>query len=135
MDKIYTEAECVVVWLGEAQATDELALKLLKMMNTYLEVENLDLSTAQPRFNWDAQVVPTVPQVYFNALTAFLLRPWFSRVWMYVPHELFEARVWFQVQIDVSAVSKSFCSHAKCQFGVAQLRRMKISQSSKPSHG
>jgi len=88
MDKIYTEAECVIVWLGEAQATDEMALDLLEVIHTYREVENPDLTADQVNFNWDAYLAPKVGQELFDALAAFLLRPWFSRMWMYVPHEL-----------------------------------------------
>ena len=133
MDKIYTEAECVIVWLGEAQATDEMALEFLKVIHAYRDVQNPHLSTDQVVFNLDARLAPIVPQECFDALAAFLLRPWFSRIWMYVSHELFEARVWFQVQINISAVFKRFCSHLRCQSGVAQLPRTKISRFLKQS--
>ena len=90
MDNIYTEAECVVVWLGDAAATDELALHLLKAVHAYCaNPENtLDLSAEEVAFHWDASL-SKVTQEHFDALAAFLLRPWFSRMWMYVSHKLF----------------------------------------------
>ena len=33
MRTIYSRAACVLVWLGEAEATDDIALLLLKIMN------------------------------------------------------------------------------------------------------
>jgi hypothetical protein len=91
MDRIYAEAECVVVWLGEAQATDGLALDFLKTIHSHLAAASRGiplLETGHDALALDAHLCAKLPQEYFNALAAFLLRPWFSRVWMYVPQHL-----------------------------------------------
>ena len=89
MDRIYTEAESVIVWLGEAEATDELALELLKTVHA----KNIPLlPRARQVSECDAYLASNVPQKHFNAMAAFLLRPWFSRVWMYVSHEARDLR-------------------------------------------
>lgn len=89
MDKIYTEAECVVVWLGEAEATDGLALKCLQNINARWADSKGDpiLPTGQVALDYDAWLSPKLPQEQFDALAAFLLRPWFSRMWMYVSND------------------------------------------------
>lgn len=89
MDRIYTEAECVVVWLGEAEATDGLALKCLKNINArWTDSKDIPiLPTGQDALDYDAWLSPKLPQEQFDALAAFLLRPWFSRMWMYVSHD------------------------------------------------
>jgi starch phosphorylase len=91
MNQIYSEAECVVVWLGGAEETDGLALELLKEIykpwagSTDITI----LETGQDALAYDAYLSPRVPQAYFNALAAFLSRPWFSRIWMYVSYPSF----------------------------------------------
>lgn len=93
MQKIYSQAACVVVWLGEAEETDEMALELLKMMNAPWATVTDDRGRKVPLFtgsnaeDHDAYVAQQVPQRYFDALAAFLMRPWFSRIWMYVNYE------------------------------------------------
>ena len=102
MDKIYTEAECVIVWLGEAQATDEQALEFLRVIHNYREDGDLD---EYDNFDRDAYLVA---QKCFDALAEFLLRPWFSRIWMYVLHKLFRACVWSQVLLTSPQCSGAF---------------------------
>lgn len=84
MDQIYSEAECVVVWLGEAEATDQMALWVLKEL--YLPwADSTDIpimETGERALVLDGYHATNVPQAYWNALAAFLLRPWFSRIWM-----------------------------------------------------
>ncbi|KAF9701330.1 hypothetical protein EKO04_000445 [Ascochyta lentis] len=88
MKQIYSEAKCVVVWLGEAAATDRVALELLKTINapwaTFYDksVGKLPLFTGQDTSGHDATVAALVPDFCFDALAAFLLRPYFSRIWI-----------------------------------------------------
>lgn len=88
MDQIYSRADCVVVWLGEAKATDRLAVDVLRLIHVVWastpKVSHLDHS--RDVLAHDAWLSSNVPQVSWNALAAFLLRPWFSRMWMYVTH-------------------------------------------------
>lgn len=88
MQTIYSRAACVVVWLGEAEATDGPALEVLRaihapwvtMRDSY--GRNIPLFTGQDEATHDANLAARVPDAYFDALAAFLLRPWFSRIWM-----------------------------------------------------
>jgi hypothetical protein len=89
MQEIYSKAECVIVWLGEADNTVEPALKLLKEINapwatmTDHEGREIPLFTGGDHQSHDAFVAGYVPDSYFDALAGFLLRPWFGRIWMY----------------------------------------------------
>ncbi|KAJ8118304.1 hypothetical protein OPT61_g689 [Boeremia exigua] len=89
MQTIYSEAACVIVWLGEAEATDTRALELLKMINapwaTFTHPSHqveIPLFTGQDTASHDALVAAQVPDAWFDALAAFLMRPWFSRIWI-----------------------------------------------------
>ncbi|KAG9186354.1 hypothetical protein G6011_02910 [Alternaria panax] len=84
MDQIYSKAECVVVWLGEAEATDKMALELLKEIHVpWANCTDIPImETGALALQYDAYFSARVPQAYWNALAAFLLRPWFSRVWI-----------------------------------------------------
>lgn len=89
MKTIYSQAARVVVWLGEAAATDGMAIEVLKDMYapwaTFRDPTSgreLPLFTGQNDANHDASLAARVPYAYFDALAAFLLRPWFSRIWM-----------------------------------------------------
>ena len=88
MGRIYTEAECVVVWLGEAEETDKNALLLLHWIH---EMKVPNLAKFRNAKECDAYLSLTLPEEYLTALAAFLLRPWFSRIWMYVPRQ-----TWYQ---------------------------------------
>ncbi|KAF2996303.1 Non-essential glycogen phosphorylase [Curvularia kusanoi] len=96
MRSVYTQAACVVVWLGESAATDEKALELLKMLNapwaTIKDSRGRDIPLFQGgnEADHDAYVAAQVPSSYFDALAVFLMRPWFSRVW--IIQELASAR-------------------------------------------
>lgn len=89
MQTIYSKAACVVVWLGEAEATDGPALEVLKaiyapwaMFRDPTTGEEIPLFTDQDDASYDASLASRVPDTSFDALAAFLLRPWFSRIWM-----------------------------------------------------
>lgn len=91
MQTIYSQAARVVVWLGEAAPTDDMAMEVLKAMYapwaTFRDPTSgreLPLFTGQNDANHDASLAARVPFAYFDALAAFLLRPWFSRIWMLV---------------------------------------------------
>jgi len=110
MDKIYTEADCVVVWLGEAQATDTLALELLKEMHApWATSDDIPiLENGKDALSHDAMLAQRMPQPYFDALAAFLLRPWFSRMWMYVLHGLLGTCAWPSGHVNISQYSGVF---------------------------
>ncbi|KAJ4982518.1 hypothetical protein SVAN01_11988 [Stagonosporopsis vannaccii] len=88
MQAIYSNAACVVVWLGEAEATDGPALEVLKAINAPWasicdpQGRNIPIFTGQNNANHDATVAARVSDKGFDALAAFLLRPWFSRMWI-----------------------------------------------------
>jgi hypothetical protein len=88
MQTIYSNAARVLVWLGEAEATDEVALAVLKAVNgpwamfRDLDVGEIPLFIGPNHANHDAELAARVPDIAFDALAAFLLKPWFSRIWM-----------------------------------------------------
>jgi hypothetical protein len=88
MQTIYSNAARVVVWLGEAETTDELALEVLKAINgpwaMYRDSygREIPLWTGHNTANHDARLAAQIPDAAFDALAAFLLKPWFSRIWM-----------------------------------------------------
>ncbi|KAJ8117395.1 hypothetical protein OPT61_g1386 [Boeremia exigua] len=89
MQAIYSQAARVVVWLGEAADTDAMAVEVLKAIYapwaTYRDPTSgraIPLFTGQNDANHDANLAGRVPDAYFDALAAFLLRPWFSRIWI-----------------------------------------------------
>jgi hypothetical protein len=88
MREIYEKAECVVVWLGEGDETDSLALSLLKTINqpwaTFKDAygREIPLFTGGNEQQHDALVAAQAPYAYFDALAKFLLRPWFGRIWI-----------------------------------------------------
>lgn len=88
MQTIYSKAARVVVWLGEAEATDAPALEVLKALNAPYAMfrdssgRDIPLFTGQDDASHDASVAAQVPDACFEALAAFLLKPWFSRIWM-----------------------------------------------------
>lgn len=96
MLEIYSEAACVIIWLGEAHETDAPALSLLKTINapwaTFRDPEGreIPLFEGADQTQHDALVAAQVPPAYFDALAKFLLRPWFGRIW--VVQELLSAR-------------------------------------------
>ncbi|CAN9310488.1 unnamed protein product [Alternaria sp. RS040] len=81
MDQIYSRADCVVIWLGEAEATDRFAVDVLRLIHVVWastpKVSHLE--TSRNALAHDAWLSANVPQVFWNALAAFLLRPWFSQ--------------------------------------------------------
>jgi len=84
MDEIYTEAECVIVWLGDAEATDGLALEFLKTIHAHWadSEDSPAMPADQEVLEYDVYLSPLVSRNSFHALATFLLRPWFSRMWM-----------------------------------------------------
>ncbi|KAJ4984360.1 hypothetical protein SVAN01_10133 [Stagonosporopsis vannaccii] len=84
MREIYSKADCVVVWLGEAEATDGMALQFLKEIYAPWvgATEQQRLMPGQGVLTHDVYLYQRVPQASFEALAAFLLRPWFSRIWI-----------------------------------------------------
>jgi hypothetical protein len=44
--------------------------------------KEIPLFTPQNHENHDASLAARLPDVAFDALAAFLLKPWFSRIWM-----------------------------------------------------
>jgi hypothetical protein len=88
MQTIYSSAARVVVWLGEAEATDGLALDVLKAINAPWAMcrdsnrHQISFFYGQNHAVHDAMLAAQVSDASFDALAAFLLKPWFSRIWM-----------------------------------------------------
>jgi hypothetical protein len=88
MQTIYSNAARVVVWLGETESTDELALGVLKAIDAPWAMFRDSDGQASPLFfgqdsaDHDARLAAQISDAAFDALAAFLLKPWFSRIWM-----------------------------------------------------
>ncbi|KAI8623717.1 heterokaryon incompatibility protein-domain-containing protein [Xylariaceae sp. FL1651] len=70
MPKIYAKASCVIVWLGEAAARSDQALK-----------EILNAADQRHTNSVIGQLATTTPQNQ-QAILALLKRPWFERIWV-----------------------------------------------------
>lgn len=88
MQEIYSKASCVVIWLGPSHPTDAAAIKFLKIINqpwatiTGPYGRKIPLFTNQDAPAHDAEIGAKVADSYFDALAMFLMRPWFSRIWI-----------------------------------------------------
>jgi len=64
MAKIYSQAHCVVVWLGEVADDSDLALQAIRVAGSNKPTHSLNQKKIQP------------------AVLALLQRPWFRRIWV-----------------------------------------------------
>ena len=93
MAQIYHQAETVIVWLGEESDTDGLTYRLLTDLATFIKIPfNLVLfgenyqKLLQNRITQFLHLWLYIwgkdKEKMFEALTSFLLRPWFGRLWV-----------------------------------------------------
>ncbi|KAI1740250.1 heterokaryon incompatibility protein-domain-containing protein [Xylaria scruposa] len=77
MDRIYSSAQHVCVWLGKENNTDKLAIELLYQFPLlHQHDESVDVNSAV-----EALQNPTLLRKW-DALSKFFARPWWSRVWV-----------------------------------------------------
>lgn len=83
MRHIYEEAELVYVWLGEATAAEEDAVRAMPTLTTNLGAltEGHKLNPTDPG-SFEAAGIPVPSQEVWWALSAIISRPWWSRLWM-----------------------------------------------------
>ncbi|AEO59653.1 hypothetical protein MYCTH_2308117 [Thermothelomyces thermophilus ATCC 42464] len=74
MDVIYRQAESVIAWLGEASSDSELAIDFIKLLD---KTSRRKLSVAELR----ATLQQDHYRTHWKALTNFLSRRWWSRIW------------------------------------------------------
>jgi hypothetical protein len=79
MSKIYSKAQLVVVWLGEAYANDEFAFDALYRFWQRIENEDDELDLLGEVWS---DVVGHTHAPYWSALGALLCKRWFTRVWI-----------------------------------------------------
>ena len=85
MDRIYSEAQCVSVWLGKADPLTEHALSAVSQIARCCR--KLAASSIVPYSRNDAQVfeaagIDEISHLQWNALASLYLRKWFSRAWI-----------------------------------------------------
>jgi hypothetical protein len=79
MDKIYSLAEHVLVWLGEADDDTEQALLRLPYIRASLQAAD---SHAKLGMNYPEMGLPAVEDPIWKVLAEFLCRSWFQRLWV-----------------------------------------------------
>lgn len=91
MQDIYERADKVVIWLGEMHESDALAISTLGLVKApWAKFEGLPLFTGQDPAAYDHWLASTLSKQSLLAMSAFLQRPWFHRIW--IVQELMAAR-------------------------------------------
>ncbi|CAO2650783.1 Nn.00g020750.m01.CDS01 [Neocucurbitaria sp. VM-36] len=91
MEESYTEADKVIIWLGEMHEHDEMAINTLQLINApWATFQGLPLFTGQDAASYDVWLANTLSNQSLLAVTLFLQRPWFQRIW--IVQELVSAR-------------------------------------------
>lgn len=92
MRDIYKQAEKVIIWLGELQDTDETAIQGLALVNApWATYDGIPLFQGMDPALYDTWLAENLPNETLVAISAFLRRPWFQRIW--IVQELLSARV------------------------------------------
>lgn len=92
MRTIYSEADTVIVWLGNELPTDKSGCELMRKVQSALgrpEIENDNGSVTQT-LNLHALGLPGMQDPAWDGAVKILSRPWFKRVW--IVQELLVAR-------------------------------------------
>ncbi|KAI0436992.1 heterokaryon incompatibility protein-domain-containing protein [Xylaria telfairii] len=81
MDRIYTQADTCIVWLGDHTETDACAFKLLETIAQYLCSEGVDEDRGKPLLpgRLAGKFCTTLGE--WKALNQLFHKPWFERVW------------------------------------------------------
>ena len=74
MQLIYRQAEKVIVWLGEASSDSDLAIDFIKFLD---QIDRRKLGVAEVR----SMLKREKYSAHWTALTNFLARKWWSRIW------------------------------------------------------
>ncbi|KAH7385338.1 heterokaryon incompatibility protein-domain-containing protein [Phaeosphaeria sp. MPI-PUGE-AT-0046c] len=94
MQRIYSLAACVVIWLGPSHPTDALAMETLRAIHrpwaTFQGVPLFAWTEGENAATHDGRLAQFLPDACYVALATFLMRPWFTRIW--IVQELLAAR-------------------------------------------
>lgn len=94
MQRIYSLASLVIIWLGPAHPTDALAMETLRAIHrpwaTYKGVPLFTWNEGEDASTHDGRLANFLPDACYVALATFLMRPWFTRIW--IVQELLVAR-------------------------------------------
>ena len=86
MADIYSKARKVVVWLGPESEDSALAIDCIERVASHIKVD-WHLLTMQPsrgNTDWaDRSTTPALEEIEFLALTNFMSRSWFERLWVW----------------------------------------------------
>ena len=86
MDKVYKFAKSVHVFLGEAADDSDFILQTIEHFGRQIEITQQNSIGEAPEAEelhwWNPQVPLPYNEKVWNALTAILLRPWFTRLWV-----------------------------------------------------
>ncbi|KAM3084826.1 hypothetical protein ACMFMG_003275 [Clarireedia jacksonii] len=110
MQHIYRRANQVVIWLGEQSSDSELALDFIKLLDR-LTQRNCDANEVRSLVENDRF------SAQWTALTNFLSRKWWSRIWTIQEFVLpMKASIWCGMRtISRSAVCRSLLAADKCR--------------------
>lgn len=94
MQRIYSLASRVIIWLGPPHPTDALAMETLRAIHkpwaTYQGIPLFTWNEGENAATHDGRLAQLLPDACYVALATFLMRPWFSRIW--IVQELLAAR-------------------------------------------
>lgn len=83
MQDIYKQAAKVIIWLGDQEEHDEMAMKTLGLINAPWETfEGIPLYYNQDASAYDQYLAYSLPDEAIQAVSLFLQRPWFQRIWI-----------------------------------------------------
>jgi hypothetical protein len=88
MANIYSQAEQVIVWLGEGDQESELAFQLIdsirQSIGTYAQKQSAQKAPMENTLGGDAPPLRTPSHApEWIAYRSLLCRPWFTRVWIF----------------------------------------------------
>ena len=83
MRTVYREANCVLVWLGEASGLEESALTIMPAITKILQetVDNRHKLDADKADTFTSVGLPEPSHGIWSALGSLMMRPWFRRLW------------------------------------------------------
>ncbi|TVY31751.1 Heterokaryon incompatibility protein 6,OR allele [Lachnellula subtilissima] len=85
MHTIYSQADHVIAWLGEEQATDYGAKPALEQLSRYIASRNGDLNASEIMQHYNdpgETAMPKYNSFEWTAINSILGKRWFSRVWI-----------------------------------------------------
>ena len=84
MRTIYSEAEMVIIWLGNKLPTDRSGCELMQKMQTAMGRPKIefDNDSATQTFDLHALGLPDMHDPAWDGAVKILSRPWFTRVWI-----------------------------------------------------